>query len=131
MITADQIVIHAIGDYVIQSDWMANVKTKKHLPAIAHVATYAPPFLLLTQSWRALLFIAITHFIIDRWRLARYICWLKNYLAPRSAWTPPWSEVKDSFGYPKDRPPWLAGWLMIITDNVMHIICNGIAIYYL
>jgi hypothetical protein len=74
---------HLVGDYVLQSDWMATEKTKKSVAALAHVATYVLPFLFVTRSPWALAFIASTHFIIDRWRLARYVCWLKNFLAPR------------------------------------------------
>jgi Protein of unknown function (DUF3307) len=144
--TMNQGVCHLVGDYVLQSDWMATTKTKKSIATLAHVLTYTLPFLLLTQSWKALLVIAGTHFVIDRWRLARYVVWAKNYLAPREVcndcggnshvrhlkWSnPPWSDVKDSFGYPKDRPVWLAMWLMIIADNLMHVIINGLALRYL
>ena len=78
-----QIVAHLLGDYFLQSDWMASEKTKKTSAAFAHVVTYTIPFLFLTQSPLALAAIAGTHFVIDRWRLARYICWAKNWLAPR------------------------------------------------
>jgi hypothetical protein len=45
MITANQLVAHAVGDYILQSDWMANEKTKRSLAALLHVMTYALPFL--------------------------------------------------------------------------------------
>lgn len=77
-----ELICHLLGDYVIQSDWMASEKTKRSLAALAHAVTYTLPFLFLTRSWKALAFIAVTHFIIDRWRLARYVCWAKNWLAP-------------------------------------------------
>lgn len=127
MITADQLVLHAIGDYVLQSDWMATEKTKKSLAALAHVVTYALPFLLLTTSPAAIVFIAGTHFVIDRWRLARYVCWAKNRLWP--GWRP-WSECAKT-GYPDDRPAWLSTWLMIVVDNLMHVVLNGIALRWI
>lgn len=129
MITADQLVLHAVGDYVLQSDWMAANKTRRWLPAVTHAITYALPFLLLTRSAAALAFIAGTHLAIDHWRLARFVCWAKNLPAPR-AWRKPWSECSTT-GYPGDRTPWLATWLMIITDNVMHVVLNGVAIRWL
>ncbi len=129
LIVADQLVLHAVGDYVLQSDWMANNKTSKSIAALAHVIIYSLPFLILTQSWKALAVIAGTHFIIDRWRLARYVCWLKNFLGHPSSWYP-WSECVGT-GYYKERPPWLSVWLMIIADNVMHVIINGLALKYL
>lgn len=127
MITADQLLAHAVGDYVLQSDWMANNKTKRTVAALAHVATYALPFLFLLPSLTALAVIVGTHFVIDRWRLARYVCWAKNRLLGT---TPPWSECTAT-GYPPDRPPWMAVWLLIIADNVMHVAINGLALRYL
>jgi hypothetical protein len=127
MITADQLVAHAIGDYILQSDWMATEKTKRSLAACAHVLTYFLPFLFLTRSLAALVFIAGTHFVIDRWRLARYVCWAKNWPWPGH---PAWSACVNT-GYPSDRPVWLATWLLIIADNIMHVVLNGIALRYL
>jgi len=146
MFTADQFVAHAVGDYLLQSDWMANEKTKKSVAALAHAICYSLPFLFLTLSIPALLVIASTHFVIDRWRLARYVVWAKNFLAPPTdgmksygengtlhvqiRWWHPWSECSGT-GYHKDRPPFLAVWLLIIADNVMHISINALALRYL
>lgn len=127
MITADQLVLHVIGDYVIQSDWMATEKTKRSLAALAHAVTYALPFLLLTTSPVALAAIVGTHFVIDRWRLARFVCWAKNWPWPGRR---PWAECRGT-GYSADRPPWLATWLMIIVDNTMHVVINGAALRWL
>jgi len=130
LITADQLVLHALGDYVIQSDWMANSKTSRSLSCLAHALTYALPFFLLTTaSWAAVAVIASTHFVIDRWRLAKYVCYAKNFLSPASTWAP-WSECSAT-GYHKDRPAWMSVWLLIIADNVMHVLCNGLALHYL
>jgi hypothetical protein len=126
MFSADQLVAHAVGDYVIQSDWMANEKTKRSIAALVHAVTYALPFLFLTQAWLALLLIVGSHFAIDRWRLARFVCWAKNFAGPPSSWKP-WAECAAT-GYHRDRPPWLAVWLLIIADNTMHVICNAVAL---
>lgn len=143
MITADQLLAHAIGDYILQSDWMATEKTKRSVAALAHVLTYGLPFLLLRPSWAAMTVIVGTHFIIDRWRLARFVVWAKNWLGARQfhvdaqspsgkAWkiNPTWTECA-STGYPPDRPAWLAVWLLIIADNIMHVTINGLALKYL
>ncbi len=145
MITADQLLAHAVGDYIMQSDWMANEKTKKRLACWAHALTYMLCFLPLTQNPATLFVICVTHFAIDHYRLARYVCWLKNFLSPPmdivekvsetqtnhyKQWNYPWSECIGT-GYHKDRPAWLAVWLMIIADNTMHIAINGAAIMWL
>lgn len=125
MITSDQLVAHAIGDYILQSDWMATEKTKRTIAALAHVATYGLPFLLLRPSVAALCVIIGTHFVIDRWRLARFVVWAKNW-----PMTPPWKDCAAT-GYPPDRPAWMAVWLLIIADNLMHVVINGLALKYL
>ena len=165
---------HLVGDYLFQSDWMAQEKVKKSTAALAHAVTYTLPFLFLTRAPLALLFICITHFVIDRWRLAKYVCWAKNWLAPK--WIPrdvriegvkhialvydannpqeltpglvklyrreylrnyPWAECQMS-GYrigegeeaslPGAKPAWMAVWLLIITDNTLHLLCNAFAL---
>lgn len=76
------------GDYVLQSDWMANEKTKKSLAAAAHAIVYTLPFLLVTRNPIALGIICASHFVIDRFRLARYICWIKNFIGPPATYKP-------------------------------------------
>lgn len=122
------VIAHLVGDYMVQSDWMAVEKTKKSAAALAHVVLYTLPFLAITRSTAALAFILGTHFVIDRWRLARYVCWAKNWLAP-SGWNKPWAECQAT-GYTPDKPAWMAVWLLIVVDNTMHVICNAVASTY-
>lgn len=156
MITADQLLAHAIGDYVLQSDWMANEKTKKSIAAVCHAVCYSLPFLIFKPSIVAFMVICGTHFIIDRWRLARFVVYAKNFISPNvtrtrhydevattaggvphyveritvSQWWQPWATCSAT-GYFNERPPWMAVWLLIIADNVMHVLINGLALRYL
>ena len=132
LLSADQLLCHAVGDYVIQSDWMANEKTKRSLACVAHALTYGLPFLFLRPSVAAMAIIVATHFLIDRWRLARFVCWAKNVvLCPPSAEHAfAWSNCSAT-GSPSERPPWLSVWLLIIVDNIMHVTINGLALRYL
>lgn len=147
------------GDYITQSDYMANEKTKKSLAALFHAIVYTIPFVLITLSWKALLIIGVSHFLIDRYRLARYVCWAKNFLAPpktllpkeqwyvktdgddsdhtgskevikHTVWWYPWSECSKT-GYHESRPPWMSVWLMILADNNIHHLINFFTILYL
>lgn len=129
MIALYIVLAHLIGDYLIQSHWMATKKTEQWLPAIVHGATYTIPYAFVTQSPWALLVIGGTHIIIDRFRLARHFAWFKNQLAPRSSRFT-WSSAKGT-GYPADTPPWLAVWLMIIADNTLHLLINTAAVIWL
>jgi hypothetical protein len=119
LISADQLLAHAVGDYILQSHRMATEKTKHSIAAALHAVTYGLPFLLLTTSPAALAIIIGTHFVIDRWRLARFVCWAKNW---------PWQKKVTATGYPDDVPAWLSIWLMIAADNIMHITINGAAL---
>jgi Protein of unknown function (DUF3307) len=87
MITADQILCHMVGDYILQSDWMATRKGLSWWAALVHSVIYCIPFALLVWltggHWGGLLVVGGTHLVIDRYRLARYLCWLKNFIAPR------------------------------------------------
>lgn len=121
MFTADQFVAHAIGDYILQSHWMATEKTKNSIAAAIHAVTYTLPFLLLTQVPATLAVICGTHFLIDRFRLARFVVWLKNG---------PWHPLTAT-GYQDHVPAWLSVWLLIAADNILHVVINGAAIWYL
>jgi hypothetical protein len=151
-LTADQFLAHCVGDYLLQSDWMATKKRTSIGVACVHAWVYTlcfMPFVL----WRddgmaALSVIFTTHALIDHYGLARYVVWAKNFLAPR--WmvvkSPsveygvtfdeqhlrnlPWSDCTAT-GYPPDRPPFLAVWLLIVADNVLHVLINGLALRFL
>lgn len=129
MITADQIIVHLVGDFLLQSDWMARNKTKKHFPAFCHALLYSVAFLVFKPSFFGWCIIFSTHFFIDRYRLAVYLVWFKNSLCPTS-------EIKPFngclfTGYPKETPDFLAVWLLIIADNIIHILINGASLKYL
>ena len=121
-----------MGDYLIQNQWMADNKTSRWWPALVHGLTYTLPFLFLTHSLAALLVISLTHAVIDRYRLAKYLVWAKNQLVPsasRYAWG---SENNNPVtGAPKSVPDWMAVWLMIILDNTLHLVLNALALSFL
>lgn len=126
MITGDQIIAHFVGDYILQSDWMVREKGRRWLAALIHVIFYTLPFLFLTTNPVTLAIIAGTHILIDRYRLARYVIWIKNYPWPGSK---PWLECSET-GFDENVPKYLSAWLLIIVDNIIHILINGAAIRY-
>jgi hypothetical protein len=128
-ISADQLVCHLVGDYVTQSHWMAIVKTQRFVPAALHACIYSLLFILFRPSIPAFLVILVSHFLIDRYRLARYLVWVKNWIAPWG-YNLPW-EMCTKTGYPSNLPDWLTVWLFIAADNVCHIVVNGLALKYL
>lgn len=78
-----QLILHLFGDYVIQSDWMAVNKRNNSWAALCHALVYSIPFGVLiyftSRSLTAFLVISGTHFMMDRFGLARYVVWLKNF----------------------------------------------------
>jgi Protein of unknown function (DUF3307) len=160
-----QLLAHLWGDYLLQSDWMAQNKTKRFGPAAFHAFVYALPFLPLAWSARdpSLCWFVIisTHFVIDRYRLARYLVWAKNWLGQKEHWLmlddssdddahrllldghlkqrKCWAGYQPTppwrfctnTGYPPGRPDWMAVWLLIIADNTLHLTVNYFALRYL
>lgn len=121
MFTVDAVIAHFVGDYFLQSNKMSVEKTKKWRVAAWHGLTYSLPFILLDPSLIAFLIILGTHIIIDRLRLTTYISWFRNGANyDRTA----------NFGYPPSVPAFLSIWLMILVDNLTHILINGLALYY-
>jgi hypothetical protein len=114
---------HLVGDYLLQTHHQAVRKTQAWGPALAHAATYTAAHLPVTRDPRRLAVIGVTHAVIDRYRLARHVVWAKNQLAP-AAYRPPHTAT----GYPEDAPPWLAFWLLIAADNVLHLLLNAAAV---
>jgi hypothetical protein len=121
----DELLAHLVGDYLVQSHWMAVEKTHRSGPAAAHALTYAACFVPLTRSPGRLAIIAGSHFAIDRWRLARYLVWAKNQAAP-SAYRYDLADAGRS-GYVESQP-WLHVWLGIIADNTLHLALNRLAL---
>lgn len=133
----EQFLAHLWGDYIFQGDWMANNKTAKSFAALCHVLSYGVPFFIIGASWWALIVIVGTHFFIDRFRLAKYVVFTKNLIAPGLLTASPewiakygWENCKGT-GYPSETPPFLAVWLLIIADNTLHLTINYLALRYL
>jgi hypothetical protein len=85
----EQLLVHVFADYLVQSDHMALNKSKRTFPCLVHVVIYTACFLILTTSWKALLVIGGTHFILDRFPvILRRLIWWKNHLSPHLTYAP-------------------------------------------
>lgn len=124
----EQLILHLIGDYVTQTSWMAENKTKRNLlgcmAALVHAIVYSLPFLLLKPSAAAMVFIFGTHFLIDHFGLARYLVFAKNWITEP---TLKWADCNCT-GYRNDKPAWLSVWLLIAADNCLHLTLNWLAL---
>jgi len=123
-ITGDQLWAHVLGDYVVQSDWMAMHKRKSLIACGAHAISYGFGFWIIGATLIQLVFIVGTHFVIDHLALARYLCWFKNKIWAWKSY-PSFAEC-DGTGYPNDRDAWMTVWLYI-ADNLCHVTCNAVA----
>lgn len=127
-VTADQLYAHAVGDYVLQTSWMSREKHRRAWVAVLHALVYSLPFVAMFRpSALAWLTIFGTHAVIDHLRLARYVAWAVQHFAPDR----PTPLEETTTGYPAGTPDWLAGWLLIIVDNLMHVTVNAAALRYL
>lgn len=129
----EQLLCHLFGDYVLQNQWMASNKTSRWWPACVHVGFYMLPFLLFLQpSLSAATVMAVTHLLIDRFRLARY--WVQFWGIGCLGSVSTWLLVHVFSGHPWPRradasvPDFLAFWLLIIVDNTFHLTINYVCL---
>ena len=121
---------HLIGDYVLQSQPMADRKTTSSVWACIHAAAYSIPFALLLALTAqpgpglvALFVIFWTHASIDRYRLAaRWCAWHGTGTREGGVWAR-WNASAEPV------PPFLSVWLTIVVDNTMHLAINAAAVY--
>lgn len=104
------LILHLIGDFVLQNDWMAEHKTKftreGFLACFVHCLVYSAPFYSLNFSVEHTFLVFITHFIIDKFRLAYYWCEFMNV------------------GARLENGHWLKTYLIFQVDMCFHLICN-------
>lgn len=93
---------HLIGDYLLQTDWMATRKKTSHKACVAHVAAYMLPFLLTPFTWWQLLLVAGQHYAQDK---TNFVVWFM--------------KIKHSEGFTKE--PFFP-WSIILTDNIIHVL---------
>ena len=129
-----QLILHGIGDYFLQTDHQALNKKKAgwlgFWACLKHCITYSLPFLFI-GSWKAVLVIFITHFAIDRTNIVAYSLAWKNGVKKTYLDTKRTVLDISNFGFGLDRPFAISIWLYIICDNLLHIICNYLALKYL
>lgn len=129
----EQLILHLLGDYVTQTHWMAREKVKSWYAAFVHALVYSCPFILLTSSAAAFLTILVTHCVIDRFSLAKYVLFAKNWITDRDLTF----KMCNKTGYPDIEeeggtvPLWLTFWLYAVADNTIHLCINYAAIRWL
>ncbi len=154
-----QLLLHLAGDYLLQSEHMSAKKRSSSAWAGFHAVTYSLSFWLLQPSWAAWGVICGSHLLIDRFGLARYVVWAKNIVLglwpkwlcdrfsikraandqdraiqiddwQRECRRLSWSNCKIT-GYPSEVQPWLAGMLIIVADNAIHLLVNWSSLKWL
>jgi len=93
---------HLIGDYLLQTDWMAAGKKRSSAICAVHVLAYMIPFLFCGLEWWQQVIIAVQHFAQDR---TGFIVWLM--------------KIKGSEKF--SQPP-MGPWSIIVTDNIIHVL---------
>lgn len=106
------ILAHFIGDFLLQSDWMATGKKKSSLICTIHVTLYMTPFLLTDLGWLQLSLIAAQHWLQDRTKFIVWYCKLMGIFQ---------SEFKQD----------VLPWGHFVIDQIFHFIWMWAVINYL
>lgn len=100
------IVLHLVGDWLLQTDWMATKKGKRWEPLAAHVAVWTACFVpaavwLFNPLW--LVWLAGTHLLLDGTGFVRW--WMTTIKRI------PEGDLRGS-----------AWWLGVVVDQVLHLL---------
>lgn len=120
-----QILLHLLGDFFLQNDWMATNKAtysrEGWIACIIHCLLYAIPFGICYGNAYIFLLVLITHFLVDKFTLARFVTKFINW-----RWERDWGGTNYShdLGFDHERPPYITVWIHIIRDNTIHIAGN-------
>lgn len=114
-----QLLAHLVGDYIVQSQYMADTKVDRSREGVAwataHAALYTACFTPLTRNPARLALIGITHGLLDHYRPFPKLIALKNTkMSPRLMGA-----------FPEHQVP---VWMRILTDNIAHLLINEIAL---
>jgi hypothetical protein len=93
---------HLIGDWILQTHWMAMHKKKSALVCLLHVTLYMLPFLYCGLMPWQLLAIGLQHYLQDRTHFVVWFMFIKG---------------SGEFAKPPTGP-----WSCIVVDNVLHIL---------
>jgi hypothetical protein len=94
---------HMVGDYIFQTDWMAQNKKTQTLPCLIHSVIWAASVTIFAGwGWIAFAALLVIHFIQDRTYIVRK-----------------WMHVigQDQFATGNYAP-----WSMVIIDNTFHLL---------
>ena len=100
---------HLIGDYLLQTDWMAMNKKRHWLHCSVHVLTYLIPFLLCGLTWWQFVLIGLQHYLQDR---TQFVGWFM--------------AAKGSVVFAE--PP-MGPWSLVVTDNILHILWIALVVW--
>ena len=118
-----QLLCHLYGDFVLQNNYLANEKVKNtrqgYFACLLHTVLYHIPFVLIDASLPALAVMFLTHFLIDKYRLAKYVLMVVNW------------RFNDNWGFPPTTAPYIAVWILFIVDNILHVTINFLSLKFL
>jgi hypothetical protein len=139
---------HFVGDYLFQNQWMATEKSfpgeRGHWACSVHVFLYTvavmfflaqvlDPAVTLGRFLLVAAAVAVPHWIIDRWSLAKYILLAKNGYGMHQVWktaplcaAPAPDELQQNVWKVAFAAP-----VYIVNDNTLHWVCLWFTIKYL
>ena len=98
----EYLMAHLVGDFLLQTDKMANGKKSNNLICLLHVSFYLIPFFFLGMNWWQIILIGLQHFFQDR---TGFVVWFMKIKGSKEFATGPCSP-----------------WSIILTDNILHLL---------
>ena len=98
----EQLLCHLTGDYLLQTNWMAQNKENNIRAALFHCVVYTAPFVFLTHSITCLFLIFFAHLVVDYSGIVKKIS-------------------NKQMG---NAPDYLKSFVAIARDNTVHLLIN-------
>lgn len=106
------ILAHFIGDFLLQSDWMARNKKSSYWVCTIHVSVYIFPFFLTELTLFQILLIYIQHWVQDKTKFIGWYCKKMGIFQ---------GELKQD----------VLPWGHFVVDQIFHFIWMYFVIYYI
>lgn len=111
------IILHFVGDWLLQPDWMGTTKATNWKMRSIHVLIYTLIIAFSGISWPWLLWISTTHWVIDTYIPLYWITKLR-----RDRWGESLEKFKQAFSTPH-------GFVVLVTlDQLLHILTLLVAV---
>lgn len=120
--------VYMIAEYLVQPEWLRTKKAVKGSHLLCESFLFMGCATLLTLSPWALAGILVARVASGKWNPAKYVCFVRNNLAPKEHRLN-WYQANIT-GFGIKRPYWHSHRRMMIIDAMIHVAVMAALVHY-